>query len=292
MAEQTRRLADAILDQKAFGRGSNNPMLDITYGGQMGYAPNLSEVVSNQAYVRRPLVAILLEAPRFFGIMPESEKWVSSLRSLIEVHAKSIDGFNAALKVDVDEHPIGGGGEMQQEITNVTRERSNPSFTFVEKYGRPIQTFLSNWIRYGMMDPDTKYALAGTLDNKPQDMLLDWYSMSCLFFEPDPTHTKVVQSWVCTNMYPMGTGEIVGKRDLTTASEVLNLTIEFSAISQYSLGGNVFAQKILDNINLKNANPFNKASFIQNIDSDVAKAATGYEKNVEDIGSNVVPGLV
>lgn len=286
------RISDAILDQKAFGRGSTNPMLDVTYGGQQGYAPNLSEVISNQAYVRRPVVAILLEAPRFFSVMPEPEKWVSSLRSLVEVHARTIDGLNAELTVETDSHPIGGGGEIQEEITDVKRAASTPNFGFVEKYGRPIQTFISNWIRYGMMDPDTKYALAGTLDKKPEDMLLDWYSMSCLFFEPDPTHTKVVQSWVCTNMFPKGTGEIIGKRDLTAASEILNLTIPFSAVSQYNLGGNVFAQKILDNINLKNANPFNKTSFIQNIDSDVAKASAGYEKNVEDIGSHTVPGLV
>ena len=286
------RISDAILDQKAFGRGSTNPMLDVTYGGQQGYAPNLSEVISNQAYVRRPVVAILLEAPRFFSVMPEPEKWVSSLRSLVEVHARTIDGLNAELTVETDSHPIGGGGEIQEEITDVKRAASTPNFGFVEKYGRPIQTFISNWIRYGMMDPDTKYALAGTLDKKPEDMLLDWYSMSCLFFEPDPTHTKVVQSWVCTNMFPKGTGEIIGKRDLTAASEILNLTIPFSAVSQYNLGGNVFAQKILDNINLKYANPFNKTSFIQNIDSDVAKASAGYEKNVEDIGSHTVPGLV
>lgn len=282
------RLTEAILGQKAFGGNANQPMLDLTYGGQHGWAPNLTEWVSNQAYVRRNLVCVLLEAPRFFTLMPDPAKWVSTLKSLLELHCRSIEGFNAALTVDTDEHPVGGAGEMQQEVINVTRARTEPSFTFVEKYGRPIQTFIQHWIQYALMDPETKYALVGTLENKPEDLLADWFSASALFFEPDPTHRKVVQAWVTTNMYPKETGEIIGKRDLTSASEILNLTIPFTGISQYGLGVNLFAQKILDGININNANPYTRKSFIEAVSSDVAAAAEGYKKNAEDVGINQV----
>ena len=282
------RLTEALLAQKAFGTNANQPMLDLTYGGQHGWAPNLKEWISNQAYVRRNLVPILLEAPKFFTLMPDPEKWVSTLKSLIELHARSIEGFNAALTVETDEHPVGGGGEMQQEVINVTRARTEPSFTFIEKYGRPVQTFIQHWIQYALMDPETKYALVGTLENKPDDMLADWFSMSCLFFEPDPTHRKVVQAWVTTNMYPKETGEIIGKRDLTSASEVLTLTIPFTGISQYGLGVNLFAQKILDTINHTNANPYLRPSFIQDISSDVSAATEGYKKGIEDLAASAV----
>jgi hypothetical protein len=282
------RLTEAVLGQKAFGGNANQPMLDLTYGGQHGWAPNLTEWVSNQAYVRRNLVCVLLEAPRFFTLMPDPAKWVSTLKSLLELHCRSIEGFNAALTVDTDEHPVGGAGEMQQEVINVTRARTEPSFTFVEKYGRPIQTFIQHWIQYALMDPETKYALVGTLENKPEDLLADWFSASALFFEPDPTHRKVVQAWVTTNMYPKETGEIIGKRDLTSASEILNLTIPFTGISQYGLGVNLFAQKILDGININNSNPYLRPSHIQGISSDVGAAAEGYKKNAEDLGSSAV----
>ena len=283
------RLTEAILGQKAFGGNANQPMLDLTYGGQHGWAPNLTEWVSNQAYVRRNLVCVLLEAPRFFTLMPDPAKWVSTLKSLLELHCRSIEGFNAALTVDTDEHPVGGAGEMQQEVINVTRARTEPSFTFVEKYGRPIQTFIQHWIQYALMDPETKYALVGTLENKPDDMLADWFSMSCLFFEPDPTHRKVVQAWVTTNMYPKETGEVIGKRDLTSASEVLTLTIPFTGISQYGLGVNLFAQKILDTINHTNANPYLRPSFVDSISADVEAAQeAGYKKGIEDLAANAV----
>lgn len=287
------RITNAILDQKAYGRGSNQPMLDPTYGGQMGYAPNLVEWVSNQAYVRRNLIPVLLEAPRFFQNMPDPQKWVDTLKSLIELHCRTVEGLNATLTVEVDSHPVGGAGEIQEEVIDTKRERSAPVFTFVEKYGMPIQTFLYNWITYGIMDPDTKFALANTLDgnNRPTDMLADQYSCSVLFMEPDPSHRKVVKSWICTNMFPKGTGEITGKRDLTTAGEISTLSIEFTAITQFNLGTNLFAQSILDQINMTHANPYLRPAIIDKIAADVAASSQGYKTGVETLGSAAVPGL-
>jgi hypothetical protein len=283
------RITNALLEGKAFSQNYNQPMLDITYGGQLGWSPNLTQWVSNQAYVRRNLICILLEAPKFFQLMPNPQKWVESLKSLLELHARTIEGFNAGLTVETDEHPVGGAGEMQQEVTNVKRARSEPNFNFVEKYGLPIQTFLQNWIMYGLMDPDTKYALIGTLaGEKPEDMLADWYSMSCLFFEPDPNHRKVIKAWVTTNMYPKSSGDIIGKRDLTTDLEMNTLSVDFTGISQYNIGTTIFAQKILDSINLTNANPNMRASFIQNISSDVKAAQEGYANNISTLVGNQV----
>lgn len=286
------RLTDALIDSKAYSLNAHQPMLDLKSGGMHGYAPDLTQWISNQAYVRRNLVCILLEAPRFFNVMPNPEKWTESLKALVELHARTWEGFNAGLTVELDEHPVGGGGEMQQEFTDVKRARTEPVMGVVEKYGNPIQTLLSNWIQYGIMDPDTKYALVGTLsENRPADLLADWYSMSCLFLEPDPTHRKVVKSWVTTNMFPKGTGEIIGKRDLTSAGEVNTLSVEWTGISQFSLGTNVFAQSILDSINITKANPYNRPSFVQAINSEISADSMGYKKNVDDLASKVISGI-
>jgi len=286
------RLTDAIITG-AYTRDTDRPMLDVKLGGQHGWAPNLVEYVSNQAYISRPLVCILLEAPKMFNVMPDSQKWISSLKALFELHARTIDGFNAGLKVDTEEHPVGGGGEQQQEIVNVTRERSQPKFTFIEKYGRPIQTFLDYWIRYGGMDPETKFALLGTMGkSEVKDLLADWYSASCLFFVPDPLHKKIDKAWVTTNMYPLGTGDITAKRDLTSSQEMLTLDIEFSGISQYGLGVNQFAQTILDSINTTNADPSMRPSFIDRISPDVQAVNTaGYKSRTEETGRTAVTNM-
>lgn len=291
------RLTNAILGNQAFSNGSTAPMLDVTYGGQFGWAPDLTQWVSNQAYIRRPLVCILLEAPRFFQLMPNPNVWVQTLKSLFELTPTVIEGMNATIEVEWADHPVGGAGEIQQEVTDVKRTRSEPAFTWIEKYGRPIQNFLQQWITYGMMDPETKYAMIGTLSKAsgitlPSDLLADWFTASALFYEPDPTHTKVVKSWVTTNMMPKGTGEIIAKRDLNTASELTTLNVTFSALSQFNLGSNVFAQKILDQINLQNANPYLQPAFIQNADAAVASATTeGYREGIAAEGSNALQGV-
>ncbi|MGI9211322.1 MAG: hypothetical protein ACR2HF_02520 [Methylococcaceae bacterium] len=287
------RVTNALLGSNSFGIGANQPMLDLRQGGQHGYSPNLTEWVSNQAYIRRNLICILLEAPGFFQLMPNPTIWVQSLKSLVELHARTIEGFNAALTVEFAEHPVGGGGEMQQEVTDVKRARTEPVFGFVEKYGRPIQTFLEMWIRYGMLDPDAKIALAGTLSStatgatrsgatlgydvtnkRPQDLLADWSTMTCLFIEPDILHKSVVKAWITTNMMPKETGPIEGKRDLTTASDLLELSIPFTGISQYGLGVNRLAQQILSSINITNAVPFLHKAFISKFDTTVNSALT------------------
>ena len=285
------RLTDALtgIANKAYARGHTQPMLDVAHGGQMGFAPDLTEWVSNQAYVRRNVFCLLLEAPKFFQYLPEPEKWVNTLRALVELHPKTIEGLNAGLTVEVAETPVGGGGEMQEEFTDVKRARSQPVFTFDEKYGMPIQTFIREWIMQGMMDPDSKVANVGTLAGKrPEDMLADMYSMTCAFIEPDPTHRKVMKSWITTNMFPKGTGDIIGKRDLTSASEILTLSIEFTGVSQFNLGTNVLAQKLLDNININNANPYLRPAFIQAVAPDVLAQNNGYRAQAENLGTSAL----
>jgi hypothetical protein len=285
------RLTDALMTG-AYVRNVDRPVLDLKYGGQHGWAPNLTELVSNQAYVSRPLICILLEVPKMFTIMPDSQKWIGSIKALFELHARSIDGFNAGLKADFDQHPVGGAGEEQEEVTNVTREKSTPKFTFIEKYGRPIQTLLEYWIMYGMMSPEAKYAMIGTMaGDKVTDLLSDWFTATCLFIEPDPLHKNVSKAWITTNMMPKGTGDITAKRDLTSAQEMLTLDVEFTGVSQYGIGVNLFAQNILKSINITHADPFMRPAFIDKIAPDVAAIDGGYKKQVETMGSSAVTNL-
>ena len=68
------RITSALLGELAYAKGRKQPILDLTFDGQQGWSPNLTEWVSNQAYVRRNLICVLLEAPRFFDKMPIIDK--------------------------------------------------------------------------------------------------------------------------------------------------------------------------------------------------------------------------
>ena len=254
------------------------PMLDLRRGGQQGYGPDLPAWVSNQAYIQQNLVVLLIEAPVGFKYMPDPNFWIGALKALIETHPKSITGFNAGLSTEFfDANPVSGGGEIQEDLTDVKRERSAPSFTWVEKYGRPIQTFWYEFITNLGMDPDTKIPNISTLPGiRPGDLLADMSTFTVLAFEPDPTYTKVMKAWLTTNMFPKSTGEITGKRELSSAKSGLELTVDFTAISQSSLGVRLFAQAILNNIIITNANPNLAPAFVNAIDPNVLAAETPY----------------
>ena len=267
--------------------------LNLVHGGQGGWSPNLAELAGNQSYVSYPLIPILLEAPRGFEDMPgDKASWTAMLRALVETHPLSIEGFAAGLEVATSDVAVGGGGEKQDHYTDVTRARTQPKFKWEEKYGKPIQTFLYYWITYLMKDPETKYANIATVNGRgPKDMLMDRYSMTMLFIEPDPTHRYVLQAWLTTNMFPKGTGTIEAKRDLTSPGEILSLDIEFTGVSQYGAGVNKFAQTILDSINITGANPYLRRAFINRISEDVSAVGDGigsYDLGVQNTAKDSV----
>lgn len=276
----------------AYRPAGMRPVMDLASGGQHGWSPNLTQWVNNQAYVSRPLHCILLEAPKMFEYFPDTAMWIASLKALFELHAYAIEGFNAELKVDTEGHDVGGGGEKQHEVMNVTRETSTPKFTFIEKYGRPIQTMLDFWIRYGLMDPETKFALLGTLGSeKVTAMDASWYTATCIFIVPDPTHRTVDKAWLTTNMFPTSTGQITGKRDLKSGQELLTLDIEFPGMSQVGLGVNALAQSLLDGINFSKADPFMKAAFAKGVTADILTTGSGVldpTKNTDGYVAGVV----
>lgn len=280
------RLNDSLLNGRAYNRGTSQPVLNAALGGVNGYSPDLREWVNNANYVQRNVVALLLEAPAFFQLLPDANIWVSTLRAMVELHPRTIEGLNMGLTVDTQGTPVGGAGEEQEEYINVTRERSRPVFTYNDKYGRPFQRFLEYWITYGLMDPASKVANIGTLSNYPTDMLPDRYAMTVLFIEPDPTHRKVIKSWLCTNMFPKGTGDILGRRDLTSAMALPDLSIEFTALTQVGAGVDLLGQKMMDYLNITNANPNMRSAFISEIAADVAAVEQGYRARIDSIAQD------
>lgn len=270
----------------AFSAGANIPVVDVSAGGgQMGYTPDYTSWVSNQAMVRRNLICLLVEAPTIFQSLPSPDYWVGTLRALVELCALSITGLNLEITVETsDANPVGGAGQVQEEFTNVTMARSTPTFRWNERYGMAIYRFLAGWIRYGMMDPESKVASVNTIPgNAVPDMLADRYSATMIFIEPDPTMTTVNKSWLCTNMWPKRTGEQAGQRELTTAMEIATLDIEFAALTQFGAGVDALAQRLLNAISITGANPYNAQAFVQAITADVAAQSTGFANGVETL---------
>jgi len=284
-------MVDTILGEQAYGRWQEAPMVDLKQGGQHGPSTQFDTYLSSTAYVRRNLVAVLLDAPVGFQMLPNPDKWVEALKALVEVQPLTIEGLQAGLTVDTVETPMGGGGEIHQDPAGVTRARSQVTFTWKERYGKPISRFHSEWITNLIGDPITKAPAVVSLGaGAPSDLLPNFYGMTCLFFEPDPTYHRVQEAWLGTNMWPLSTGDIIGRRDLSSPGEGQDLSIEYTGIYQHGYGVRRFAQMIYEQFDLGGMNPNLQKAFMDGIGADVQAASSGYAEMLDKISSERVPG--
>lgn len=286
------RISDAVLAKgTAYGKGS--AALNLAHGGQNGYTSkigmvdtdgkNYAEWISNSAYVRQNIIPVVLSYPKFLDFMPNSDKLIASYKALIELHPLTIEGLTSGLTVETDSHPIGGGGEEQEEITDVKRAKSSLTITVKEKRGKAVQKFLDMMIRYGYKDPDTKkplvvkYFTGSALEAVGGMYTPDYYTGTTLFIEPDITQRVVVDAWLCTNMFFKSNGDRTGKRDIHSAGETVEHSLEIATITMNNEAVLTLADTILQTLTILNTIPDTGMVVPENsINSTIAAAKTGY----------------
>lgn len=286
------RNSDILLGATAWSTGNDNPQLNPLLGGQFGYSSNPEEWLSAQAHLPRNLIPVVIEAPGFFKLMPNGEKWVAAWKLMFEKHARTIEGLKAGLSVETSEHDFGRAGEKFEEFTDVKRERSTLSINLVEKYGNVFQNYLERVITYGMMHPDTGIPLIATMENAPTDLLADMYGGTIAFIEPNPVGNRCVRCWLSTNVFPKGTGSIEGKMDKVSALSIKELSLEFTSLTFVNDGTRALGQKLLADINTRWANPQLRKSFVEGVSADVAAVAKGWKESVESVAANRVGDLI
>lgn len=270
----------------AYAAGSQAPMSNLSWTGTMGWAPNQTNWASSQPYVGRNLISILMEPPRGFQVMPEPDKWILTLKSLVETVPTSITGLNAGLELTTDSVAYGGDGSVFEVPTDCKRVVTDVNMTFYERNGLPIFRYFDYWIRLFIMDPITKVAMVNTIPtSKVTDLFADQYAMTMLFIEPDPSNRYVNQAWLVTNMFPKGTGENSAKRDMAGGMQRRDITIQFAGIAQYGVGVDAAAQAILDTYRITGADPHAREAFMRNVSARIRETdkADGYKRTIDEI---------
>lgn len=287
-----KRLSSSLMSKdNIIAQGSTTPMTSIIGSGQHGYAEDVSTVLSNAAYVPRPLVCILLNAPRGFDDLPNSEVLIGTLKELMENGSRTISGLRATLTAEFTSNQIGHGNEVQEDIAKVTRERSVPVHTFTERYGKPINRFLTMWIEYFLGNGVNSIPKIATMSDRkgPADLLPDYTSCTCLYVEPDALHQNVVEAWIITNMHPKTAGQVEAGRDLSSPGQTIDYSIEFTGIGTYGDAVRETAQKIWSAINLTGADASRRTPFITNRSARVAaRDDAGYDSAIEDLKSEQI----
>lgn len=269
---------DFLLDAGILG--GSGKIINPEYGGMQGISPvigmilngeNVNSLNSNQAYVSGNVIPFLLQAPGFFKYLKDGKKLVRMLKSTIETHS-SIEGLDSSLTVESVSSKA-GGNEDQEQPSKTIRAQSKPVHTMTDKDGKPIQKLYELWIRMGIgSEDDDNVPLVtrlATYDAEFYDMSM--YTMTVMYVEPDKSHKRVTNCWLCTNMYPKGAGSNVGKRDLTAPGELLTLGIEFSAVTiPYNItAARELAEKLLTDMRKVTRNYSEHPIFLKNKDANL-----------------------
>lgn len=281
------RLVDTLSTKSPFS-GHNAPIVDLKQGGQFGHMVDYKALVSSTPYVREHVVAILIQAPRGFDLLEDPQSWYKSLKAIIEEQSREITGLQSTLQIENVEHEIGGAGEKISAVSNVTRSTSEPSHSIPEKYNMPVSMFINSWILELMMDPETKYANVITRGGtEVPDHLVDFYSATVLYFEPDPTFRNVLKAWLCTFVRPESEGATIeGSRSLTSGKEDLTIDLRMTATTQVGAGVIELAQKVLNNLRVAIPSPQQRPAMYDDIEAKVkAVNDTGYKEGMDSAAS-------
>lgn len=279
------RYNDHLVGQTMYNRVGTSNAVDPAKAGSRVYAPDIANLASNSPYVRRNVIPFLIEAPRFFQYHPQADRLVASLKAMVEVHTRTIDGLNRQKSVETGSLAWGGSGEQIQVATNVTRAQSNPNHGMWELAGRPITKFIDWWIDWGIGEANTKVPLITTLPSFNQAAVRDYnqtfYGATVLYVEPDPTMREVVSAWLCTNWYPTETPPWEGSKDASQLGQVLEMNIPFTSLTDVSEGTQLFARQMLQRINMAGMNPNDNPIWFENISPDVQKANNGLVEQIQ-----------
>ncbi len=287
------RYSDSLIRGKGMARNRQAPMANVIVSGQNGHQMDHRYYHGNADYIRRNTIARLYEYPKGMDLYgADKQIYIDTLKSLVELHAQSWEGLNKTLSVSTAQSPV-GGSEQFDSFTKVTRARSEPVLGVPDKYGLPFQALFTDWIQDLMADPDTGIPNIITRNGAVvQDLLPDFYTMTVLFFEPDPTFTKVMRAWLVTNMFPQSAGDDTGRRDKTAEGEQLQLSIQFTGMQQVGRGVNALAQAELDKMRLTYTDPNNAPAFLDRIDESLTRNQFDYTGKVNEANQrHLRPGV-
>lgn len=289
------RYPDTMIGNKAYGRGRNAPMVDLAHGAQNGLLQDWPGYISNTPYVRRNLIIKVLAGPRGFNLLPEPKKWYQTLKAVLELHPETVEGFNSTLEIETRDVSFSGDGNRQESVSNVTRARVEPVFSYVEKYGRPFAHFFERWVTELIMDPVTKYpGVTNRASSRGQeiDLLPDFTSATIIAFEPDPAFRKVDKAWLVADLKPKGTlVPVEGKRDIHNGGDLVEFSINMTGVAQISYGVELVAQAILDTMNPVNANPMTQPAFTTAVDGNMAELKPGIVEQLNDASLNAITNI-
>lgn len=128
---------EALLANQAANLGAAQfaDVANIQAGAQLGIGPRILQIDAATPLVFNPAIIVLLTAPTMWDRYPAAK---NALKSLFEMHAKSVSGLSFGYTLNFADTPNGHDGQQLSMPTNSQRTAVSPSFTWPEIYGNVV----------------------------------------------------------------------------------------------------------------------------------------------------------
>lgn len=189
--------------------------------------------VSNQAYFPKNLILFVVRTPK----VPIPGIPGDMLKRVLELYPISITGLKRSFKTK--DRDMARTQQRFEAVPSVVR------MEFGEKFGRVIGKMFETMAR--------RVCEIAVNDNTTVDFML---------VEPDPTHTLVLDAWLCSDMWPSEVENIDGELDITSAKDPAHVDVTWSGHVERSIKIDEQAQELLTQINVASSNPYTSAEFV------------------------------
>ena len=283
------RLSTVLFADRVFHQNLTHPMADIRRGGQFGWHHDMQGIVNSTPHVSNNVICRVLASPRGFDYVPSSpEVWHGAWKALFELHPTSIEGLNKTLKPNWNGEAWGGSGEQIEVPVGMTREASDITFTINEKYGLPVTHMVEQYHRLFVMDEDTKHPGIAMLVDEIPDGLLDFYTWTMIFIEPDRYMQFAQRAWIIANMAPKTSANVESKRDKTSDQSTLNITLNMTGVAQVGFAVDQVANNILRSMRQTQADPMRAPAYMQGPTGDLADRDVGFQEMMEQAQRDMI----
>ena len=261
---------------------------NIVDGGQLGTGIQITRLDAATPLVFNPAVLVVTQTPAMWNNNPRAQKM---LKSLVEVHAKSVSGLDVTYQLETASTPVGWDGQEMKVPTRTTRQGVDPSFTWQEVTGNLVWNFMRKWI-FDIQHPDTNASLMSAQgiaveqgSNTMPPFLMSSFCMSMVAIQFDPTMRpeNIIDGFYYTCMFPITTGEFGIERTWGT-TQTKERSIQFTALVQHNDNTKWLAQEIASILGFHTVN-YNKAiagpgGEAEKIQSDFGWTGVGGENKV------------
>lgn len=286
------RLPNDVFPNNIWHQNISHPMADIRRGGQFGWHQDMQGIVNSTPYVSNNLIVRVLASPKGFNDLPNAEVWHGAWKSLFELHPKTVTGLIKTLLPSWDGTEFGGSGEMIEVPTGMKRDKSEVQFALSEKAGLSITHMVESYHRMFIMDEETKHPGIARIKNDIPDSLLDYYTWTMIFIEPDRYLQYAQRSWMIANMAPKTSAAQEGKRDKTNDQSMLDIDLTMSGVAQIGPAVDAVANAILNSMRQTMADPLRAPAYLQGPTADIAdRNDVGFKEMMEKANREMIaPG--